>query len=413
MPIWHGYCITLEIVDLTLKFLEQSKRAEQAGLEYLLEIGALVVQVSGLVHALQRERGISNLMLVTRSGHALQQRAQLCADTDASFAQLESILKNLPGLDEPGKDSARLYTVLAEALSGMECLPSVRSAVEAFTAEPEFVVTKFNASISQWLQVVFEAADTALYPAMAACLVALFNLMEGKEFAGQERAHGAYCLGRGRVTRVDGEKWTDLALRQEHAFQLFLKFAPKAVNVTWQQFIRQSCWQTIADMRRSAIESKEFGQLPDPAVWFQQTTVRIDGLRNLELALLLELEGSARQRMQVLLDNNSTGGFKGLSKPSIGTEFPVNYQHTLFNLVREQSVHIDTVSSQLTQARAALEERKWVDQAKAILIRTHQLAEPEAHRILQKAAMKERRSLVEIARHVLQSHHQLSQSAVD
>ena len=55
----------------------------------------------------------------------------------------------------------------------------------------------FSRVIAALLALVFEAADVAAEPAVSRLLVALFNLMQGKELAGQERASGAAAFAAG------------------------------------------------------------------------------------------------------------------------------------------------------------------------------------------------------------------------
>ncbi|MDR3475148.1 MAG: ANTAR domain-containing protein [Devosia sp.] len=59
------------------------------------------------------------------------------------------------------------------------------------------------------------------------------------------------------------------------------------------------------------------------------------------------------------------------------------------------------LTRELEQARSELENRKVIDQAKAILMRTRKLGEPEAHALLRKTAMNQNRTIVEIARSLI------------
>ena len=58
----------------TLRFMLASRRSELLGLEDLARTCELVTRISQLVHALQKERGYSNIYL---SGNAPQKRQQL------------------------------------------------------------------------------------------------------------------------------------------------------------------------------------------------------------------------------------------------------------------------------------------------------------------------------------------------
>jgi len=63
---------------------------------------------------------------------------------------------------------------------------------------------------------------------------------------------------------------------------------------------------------------------------------------------------------------------------------------------RFQAFH--RLQEELTQAKSALEERKLVEQAKAILMRRHGIGEDKAYALLRRSAMNQSRKLAEIAR---------------
>ncbi|ODN70605.1 ANTAR domain-containing response regulator [Methylobrevis pamukkalensis] len=56
---------------------------------------------------------------------------------------------------------------------------------------------------------------------------------------------------------------------------------------------------------------------------------------------------------------------------------------------------------ELSEARSALEERKIVERAKGILMKSRNLSEEDAYRLLRQSAMNEKKKLVEIAQSVV------------
>lgn len=58
----------------------------------------------------------------------------------------------------------------------------------------------------------------------------------------------------------------------------------------------------------------------------------------------------------------------------------------------------DRLQTELTQAKAALEDRKVVDQAKAILMRERSFSEEEAYTLLRRTAMNQNRKIGDLAR---------------
>jgi len=59
------------------------------------------------------------------------------------------------------------------------------------------------------------------------------------------------------------------------------------------------------------------------------------------------------------------------------------------------------LTRELEEARSALEERKIIDQAKGILMKTRGLSEPDAYALLRRTAMNQNRRLVDIAQSLI------------
>jgi two-component system, response regulator / RNA-binding antiterminator len=59
------------------------------------------------------------------------------------------------------------------------------------------------------------------------------------------------------------------------------------------------------------------------------------------------------------------------------------------------------LTRELEEARSALQDRKLIDQAKAILIKSRGMSEAEAYALLRKTAMNQNRKIVEIAQSLI------------
>jgi len=59
------------------------------------------------------------------------------------------------------------------------------------------------------------------------------------------------------------------------------------------------------------------------------------------------------------------------------------------------------LTRELEEARSALEERRVIDAAKAILMKTRGMGEPEAYALLRSTAMNQNRRIVEIAQSLI------------
>lgn len=171
-------------------------------------------QHSGLVHALQKERGLSNMLLASGAsqGADLLRGQRLQVDTEVAAVRQEL---NQLGPCEPGGHGARLCNAIAYILQGLEALPALRAQVLEQRLSADENTHYYVRLISGCLAVVFEAADSANEPELSRMLVALFHFMQGKELAGQERATGTAVFAMGMHQPERQAHWLHLIESQE------------------------------------------------------------------------------------------------------------------------------------------------------------------------------------------------------
>ena len=94
------------------------------------------------------------------------------------------------------------------------------------------------------LTVIFEAADIASDPTITRTLVALFNFMQGKEYAGQERAWGAIGFAETHFDKRLCEKLCTLQQAQLHHFSVFQEFAAAKREIDPGLLLRNNLWDS-------------------------------------------------------------------------------------------------------------------------------------------------------------------------
>ncbi len=270
-------------------------------------------------------------------------------------------------------------------------------------------IAMLSKAIAALLSVVFEWADSATEPEISRALVAQFNLMQGKEFAGQERALGAAVFASARIDTAIQQQWRHLIDSQQRCFQVFTDFTDftDAQVLAAEQATQEP--RTLAELerlRRIGYTATTDGRA-DPRLsqaWYDCCTRRIDCMKELEdllAAKLLHLcERTARRArtdlrdQQQLLDAlSSSPGEPALYGPQL--------DRSILHMVQEQSARIQAMSNELDTVRATLNERKVVERAKGLLMAHRQLTEEEAHKALRQMAMNQNRRLLEVAEAVL------------
>ncbi|MCC5858288.1 MAG: nitrate- and nitrite sensing domain-containing protein [Ectothiorhodospiraceae bacterium] len=404
-------------------YLLASKRCEILGLEHLLRMGQVVTAVSELVHAMQRERGISNLYVASggeRCRDRLPALVQITREAEGAFrdrlAQVDSDLAGVPG-------NSRLLSRIAYALHGLEELCTVRERVRELSLQPEAVIDGYSALVQSLLALVFEAADAAADPDVSRALVALFHLMQGKELAGQERAVGVGGFARGGFSNSLSERLRHLIDHQERCFQVFADFADQTQLGEWWNARGAEAPAELERLRRIAFSGAMKGAVDRALsdVWFRVTSERIDALRQIEdrvehglMALCRRRIAEARRDLEshrnhldaltatppdtgalaVFFDRGAAPGGEavdtGCASPQLG--------RSLIDLVRSQSARLQTMSEELEQARAALADRKAIEKAKGLIMRHRRINEDQAYRFLREVAMAQSRKLADVAR---------------
>jgi hypothetical protein len=281
-------------MESILAFLVAARRCELRELEQLARSCELVRAVSELVHRLQAERGCSNLHLAAGGRHFDGDRAACVAASIEADAALRTWLEQADVLDARGgaapTGGSRLLTRIALALHALDGLPALRATIAAGRCTPHEATQRFTQAIAALLALVFEAADIATDPAISRLLVALFNLMQGKEFAGQERAAGAAAFAAGRANAAANARHPaepdllHLIETQEACFARFAAFCPPEVRSAWDAACQAMPLAELERLRRKLLAAGKGGALPSALAepWFACCSARLDHLRVIE-----------------------------------------------------------------------------------------------------------------------------------
>lgn len=413
-----------------LCFLIAAKRCDIAELQQLALTSALVNACGRLVHALQRERGLSNLYLGSQGQRWAEERL---AQVQQSGVIQDEVLACFDRLDtEASVHGARLFSRIAYVLQGLDALPALRARVESLAWTPARATAAYIRLVSGLLAVVFEAADSASDPDISRRLVALFNFMQGKEFAGQERATGSALFAAGRADAAGQQQLLHLIDSQERCLQVFADFASEALTTAWRCAQRHEHLAGLERLRRILCTTAAGGPL-DAALsqtWFDSCTARIDAMKIVEDLLAAELLALCEQRIEAatadlanferLKDNvpatapgqgsaalsffDDSPDERPLVTPGLGTPgqgYGLQLERSILELVQDQARRLQTVSNELDTVRASLNERKLVERAKGLLMAHRHLSEEEAHKTMRQMAMNQNRRLIEVAEAVL------------
>ncbi|MBL0419840.1 nitrate- and nitrite sensing domain-containing protein [Ramlibacter sp. AW1] len=386
-------------------FLLASRRCEIAELEQLARACEGVGVIGRFIHALQRERGMTNLLLGSGGRYGQSWREQVaCCDR----AQ-QDVLHTLEQLGtDPGalKNGSRLFNRVALVLHALDGLPEWRARIEAHAVEAADATAFFGKLIAALLAVVFEAADSAGDPEISRALIALLHLMQGKELAGQERALGARAFAVGHIAAADQQLWHHLIESQQANLQVLAELgdvaAAEGVRHEWPELerLRHLGCEGPAGARDSRLSN----------VWYEACTRRIDALKLAEDQLTLHLRRLcgrriAQARGELADQREALDRLLSQAQPvDPATPAPGagrSLDRAVLEMMQAQSHRLQQMADELEAVRGRLSERKLVERAKGLLMSHQGLSEEQAYRSLRQLAMNQNRRLADVAASVL------------
>lgn len=408
-------------------FLIASKKCELANLERFLQMGKLVLSIGNLIHTLQRERGASNIYLGSGGTRFCDELSEMVQQSQSRQQVFEEDLEALRDTLVASPASSRLLNSLAAALHGLETLNPIRLRVRRQQIPAVEAINAYIERVGHLIAVVFEAAETVVDPAIAGILVAMVNLIQGKEMAGQERATGSFGFSQGHFDDALSQRMTHLIDAQERYFDVFARFADADSLALWKHSSRAPYWDEIRYLRGLACSVGRFKPL-DPALsdqWFRLMTEHIDQLKSVEdsleehfhrccierytsarnalaheetLAAGLDDSGHAPEPVLVVCnDTSASGTTSNYKNQGIGPRFG----RSVFDLVQQQAQRLEQLNEELRAAREALEDRRTLEKAVLMLMKHQQISNDEAHKQLRKLAMDQGRKLPDVARSLL------------
>lgn len=401
-----------------LTYLVLARQHESDELERLARTCELVLITNELVHRLQQERGASSIFLASHGERFMDLRQERIAASNEARASVLAWLERTD-CQRTLSGGVRLYTRIAQALHSLGGLAVLREQVDQQACTPAEATARFNQLISDLMALVFEAADVAVDPGISRLLIALFQLMQGKEYAGQERATGAAAFAAGVITVEQAQKIEYLIEMQEQSLQHFATFAD-SLRAEWQALQSLLPLPELERMRRKLLGTvNQPLDNADADTWFETCTCRMDGFHQVEVhvaELLREIcQNKVNDLRKALANQEQLFAMLGTAEPlpplavfKAGGAAEPDVKHVgphlmqvVLEMLQEQSGRLQSVTEELSSVRGALEERKLIERAKGILMAHQGLSEDAAYRLLRQHAMNQKKRLADVAQAVL------------
>lgn len=392
-------------MPLISAFLLAGRQQEIAQLQSLAHTCELVRCAGVLVHRLQAERGATNLYLGSHDERFFDLWQSRCQETDTAKDALHALLRaEENALTQSG--GGRLCIRIALALEGLDQRLQIRSSTSLKQGAPLSATQSYCRIINRFIDFIFEAVDVTVEPAVAKLLLALFTLIEGKEYAGIERATGSRILASGESPASELSLLADLIEQQEQSFARFEAFCGESILKPWRALQNTLPLAALERMRRVLLSRQAHTDITDQ--WFQTCSERIDRLHEVERHLADHLESVCRQRIAetrddlekhapLLTEVTLRDTTSGLYPERLGSRL----NHALCDLLQEQSQKLHAVNVELANVRTTLDERKLVDRAKGLLMSEKNMSEESAYGLMRQKAMNQNCRIIDVAKAML------------
>ncbi len=233
----------------------------------------MAVAFSDVVHNLQIERGSSTGFSTSggkKFGDVVDKRREV---TDSSIQVLKKAAQAAPDL-------------VAPALERLADLGGAREDISALKKTGPQTALYYTETISVLLKSLATISVQDADPSVARKMTAFFALVKGKEWAGQERAFLTGIFVSDSISMAQLQGFMERLFKQDTNFEVFLNYATEAEKQAFQAVAGQSYAKEVVRMRQLVAEKNTAGQYGVTSeAWFDQSTRRIDAIRQIEQGL--------------------------------------------------------------------------------------------------------------------------------
>lgn len=236
---------------------------------------------SGLMHAIQRERGMSAGFL--KSG-GTQFSSELRAQRTATGEQLSLFREAARSIDRDSFNSA-VVTAVDEVLKLSTDLNSLRSQVDSQSIKAGQLVPSYTAMSNALLDIADELTSNAPEGALATAGAAYSNKLHVKELADLERALLAGAFATDSISATDLERLSALINAQEVYAEVSLDSAIDEQKAVYKQLMGDASIAVVDRMRLVVLRNATDGGFNTNAGdWFDASTKRIGVLTEISLS---------------------------------------------------------------------------------------------------------------------------------
>ena len=249
---------------------------------------ALTVSTSGLIHELQKERGLTAGFIASKGEKFRAELAKQREETDGARKKLESFTT------ENATSMEVVKATLDGARSTISRLSDVRSSADALKLEGKESFNFYSGTIGGYLDVIGAVSRSAANASLATKATALLAFASAKEYAGRERATLNAVFTADKFDEENYQRFLKILASQDSYLSMFGKYASKEEQGKVLELNDSPSARKVADLRSTALAkgmAGGFGIAPEE--WFAAITEKINSMREVESGIALSISTAA------------------------------------------------------------------------------------------------------------------------
>ena len=283
-----GSLISVLVFSVGHVFLQNvATKTEMEEIQDVLSVGSYV---SGVIHELQIERGLSAGFLASKGTKNKDVLAAQRQKVDAAWQRLSTAA--VGQVLEPIQKKS-----LSALLESKSVLLSTRNDIDQLMIDSAKAIGFYTATIKHGVTFM---DNTVAVVDIAIASQALKVLIEAKEMAGQERAAGNAAFSANKFATNEAlTKFIALGAIRKEKLDYFMNLAPPAQVMMLTEIRALPLFEQLNAMVKQAVDNTVSGQPLgiDAQEWFAKTTERINAFKKIEDSLSNVIATMASQRV--------------------------------------------------------------------------------------------------------------------
>ena len=247
---------------------------------FLGYVSETINELAALTHNLQVERGQTAIFI--GSGATVPQQALLDARkaTNMEKARLHEVLEHVKQVE-----ATQMADELAELEAEIGEFVDYRNRIDAGSVTLGAAMSQYSKTIAHIIEIGFHASKMANNAELALETVAMLDLAEAKEFAGQERGLVAGLISAGAVSADAVVKLEKSIGKQETLIDNFIHNQPLRYQDMFKKKLADIDTTQLDEYRNTLLKAATSGEQVelDAKTWFAVATNRIVILREIEM----------------------------------------------------------------------------------------------------------------------------------